>query len=173
MIRQNLRAYLANEDVLQLPRLLGLLDEQKLVDVSEARISYHPRDLPKIYVSIGSETSEETSNNFNKISREATLVISVFINRFDPMFRPYRSYYFEENLEVSGGAYNENTKDQLRVDLEEISQEMEYRLRRDDPVAYVQGLTSFTLNSVEFKVDDTTSPVTGIVTHSYQIGYFQ
>ena len=174
MIRQMLRGYLT-EGVLEIPRLSGLLQGGKLVDISEGRVSYHPRELPKIHVAIGSETSEETTNQFEKLSRSATLTISIFVNEYNPEWKTYRSYYFKNYPRTRGGSgsYTEDTKDQLRVDLEEVSQEIEYRLRRQDPVAHVAGLTSFALNQVQYNIDETTSPVTGIISHDYQIGYFQ
>ena len=154
MIRQNLRNYLAS-GLLEIPRLKNLSDDKPLVDTSEGRVSYRPDDLPKIHIDIGSETSEELTNQFEKLSRSAGLSISIFINR-------------NEN-----GSYTESLKDRLRIDLEEISQEIEYRVRREDPVAHVGGLTSFAMSSVEYGVDETTSPVMGIAVNNYQIGYFQ
>ena len=176
MIRDNLRSYLATPDgVLQIPRLLPLLNGSPLVDVTEEQVSYHSRDLPKIHISIGSESSEEDTNQFDKTLKSATLTLSTYINRFDPDWNTYSSYYFKSppmdfNL---NGSYTEDQKDKLRVDLEEISQEIEYRLRREDPVAHVKGLTSFALNNVRHSVDESTSPITGILVHDYQIEYFQ
>ena len=154
MIRQILREYL-NEGFLEIPRLKSLAADKPLIDISEGQVSYRSDDLPKIHISIGPESSEETSNQFEKLSRSATLSLSVYINR------------------NSEGSYSESLKDQLRIDLEEISQEIEYRIRRNDPVAHVGGLTSFSLIAVEYSTDETTSPVTGIINHSYEIGYFQ
>ena len=154
MIRQMLREYLT-EGSLEIPRLKSLVKREPLIDISEGRISYRSDDLPKIHISIGPESSEETTNQFEKLSRSAILSLSIYTNR------------------NSKGSYSENLKDQLRIDLEEISQEIEYRIRRDDPVAHVSGLTSFSLISIDYSVDETTSPVTGIINHSYEIGYFQ
>lgn len=176
MIRDNLRSYLATSDgVLQIPRLLPLLNGSPLVDVTEEQVSYHPRELPKIHISIGSESSEEDTNQFDKTLKSATLTISTYINRFDPDWKPYNTYYFKSPPMSfdQNGAYTEDQKDKLRVDLEEISQELEYRIRREDPVAHVKGVSLFALSSVRYSVDETTSPITGILVHDYQIEYFQ
>lgn len=176
MIRDDIRKYLAIPDgVLQIPRLLGLLNGRTLVDVTEGRMSYQTEDLPKIHVTITAETSTEETNQFEKRMRSALMSISVYIDSYDPTWRPYDSYYFSDKSQISGtqGQYTEDTKNRLRVDLEEISQELEYRIRRDDPVAYVSGLSGFSLTKVAYSVDETTTPITGIITHDYQLRYFQ
>ena len=177
MIRNSLREYLARDDgALQIPRLLGIVPQgENLVDIAEGRASYDPSELPKIHVLVGNEISFEDTNDLDRQLKTAPLTISVYVNKIDKLWRPYNSYYSADfPLQRNYGPYySEGTKGQLRTNLEEISLELSYRIRRSAPVDHVRGLLSLFELSINYAIDERGSEVQGILTHNYEIKYYQ
>lgn len=177
MIRNLVREYLAQSDgVLEIPRLLGMVPQgEELVDIAEGRASYDSSELPKIHVMVGNEVSYEDTNDLDRQLKTAPLTISVYINKIDKLWRPYETYYSTDSPRQRdyGPYYSESTKNQLRTNMEEISLELSYRMRRAEPTDHIKGLLSLYELSINYAIDERGSEVQGILTHNYEIKYYQ
>ena len=162
-----LRSFFKNSGVLNLPRL-GSGD---IIDISLGQSSYRPEELPKIHVVAQSESSTEDTSDLDHQIRTALLIITVYISSYDNDWRPYRSYYDSDfPMARSYSDYDDPSKDDLRTDLEEIAQEISYRIRRVDP-AQIPGIISFYEQSVQYNIAKESSYTIGIVAIQNEVRY--
>ena len=165
----NLRSYLQTSGVLDLPRLGA--SGADLVDISLGRASFRPQDMPRIHVVAQSESSEEDTSDLAHQLRTALLIITVYISSYNTGWISYRSYYDSKHpITRSYSDYDDETKDDLRTDLEEIAQEISYRLRRDD-LTQLPGIISFYDQSVEYAMTKESSYTIGIVSIQSEVKY--
>ena len=170
MWRANIRSHLQTSGVLDLPRLV--LSGADLIDISAGQSVYRPDEMPKIHVLIGQESSEENTLNLSRQIRSALMVITVYISSYDSSWRPYRSYYDSDVATTRPYmSYDEASKDDLRSDLEEIAQEVSYRLRRDD-LSQLDGVLSVYDQSTSYNISLESGVTVGTVTMQFEIKYY-
>ena len=166
-VRARLRQHLQTSGVLDLPRL-GKTGAD-LIDIALERASYDPIEFPIIHVSLQDETSTEDTSNLDRQIRTFVMIITVHINSYNNSWRPPRSYYDPEYPETRPyTAYSSVDKDDLRRDLEEIAQEVSYRIRRGN-LTQLSGVLSVADTSTDYRINDQLSPTVGQVELSFDV----
>ena len=168
-VRADIRNHLQNSGVLDLPRLIKTGAD--LVDISAGRASYEPSELPKIHVIIQQETSAEDTSDLSSQIRTALMTLTVYVGSYDSSWRPYSSYYDESIARTRPYTlYDDSSKNDLRSDLEEIAQEISYRLRRDD-LTQIEKVLSIYDQAAEYNITSEAGVTTGIAVLTFEVRY--
>ena len=168
-VRARLRQHLQTSGVLDLPRL-GKTGAD-LVDISLERASYDPDDFPRIHVSLQAEDSTEDTSDLTRQIRSCVLIITVHVSSYNRDWRPPRSYYDAEYPESRPYTnYSSVDKDDLRRDLEEIAQELSYRLRRHN-LTQLDGVLSVIDTLADYHISEESNQTVGQVELSYDVRY--
>lgn len=170
-VRARLRSHLQTSGVLDLPRFSR--SGADLVDVSLERASYDPRDFPLVHVALQTDSVVQDTSDLSRQLRTCFLIITAYVAAYDNSWRAPRSYYDSDYPKSrSYQTYTSIDKNDLRNDLEEIIQEMGYRIRRED-LTQLDGVVAVYDTSATYRITDESTQTYGAAELTLEVRYRQ